>query len=146
MSYAWLVGVATVAVAIATIAVFYATLKVAEATRAVAKSSDIVGQSQIRPFLWAYLREKEKGLGIYVRNDGFGTSDWGKVTIQTLSGFIPYPLAPIMAHTAREIPQGEQPKISLSGSEKVVTVSIEYADVNGRPYSWKQDLSLEGWK
>lgn len=101
-----------------------------------------------RPKVFAYLRESEKGLGLYIENAGYEVAWNGKIICKSSRGSAEYGFTRMYPFWRYEYPEKEKGEdylkesLKLTRSDKKITVEISYQDVYGEEYEETQEIGL----
>ena len=100
-----------------------------------------------RPKVFAYLREPEKGLGLYIENAGYEVAWNGKIICKSSKGSAEYGFTRMYPFSRYEYPEKDKDclkdLLKLSRSDKKITVEITYQDVYGEEYTETQEIGCK---
>lgn len=132
----------TILLFIATLLIAAATFLMYGATRKVAAATKTVSDTSIKPMVFSWLREPEKGVGIYVQNAGFRHAWNRKINCVTSAGATQYGFTRLFPCQTYEYPIAGQPELKIARTDQELIVQIEYEDMNRKKYEDVRTLSL----
>jgi hypothetical protein len=127
--------ITNVLLVIATLMIAYATYLMYTATRKVTLLAH-------KPVVIAWLREPEKGRGIYVQSIGNGTAFNGTVVCRTASGEARYEFTRLWVGQRYEHPIAGQPSLVIGPNDREMEVIMNYQDIDGNKYDNRITIDL----